>query len=56
VTATETITKDVFIEKVSHTITPNLVWSTTYQVSPIDPVLYWILDTSLLDSTTVLGF
>jgi hypothetical protein len=56
VTATETITKDVFVEKVSHVINPSLVWTTTYQLSPVDPVAYWLLDTSVLNTSTIPGF
>lgn len=56
VTATETITKDVLIEAATHTVTPSLVWTTVYQLSPPNPVDYWVLDTSALDGTAVVGY
>lgn len=54
--AAETITRDVYIEAIAHTIKPAVTWSTSYQLSPVEPQTYWVLDTSALDTSTVLGY
>lgn len=59
VTAVQTITKDVFIEAVTHSITPAVIWTTSYQLSPVDSQQFWVLGdaiASLLGQTTVLSY
>lgn len=50
-----TISKDVRIENISHSIDRN-AWRTTWGLSLANDDQFWILGTSQLDSTTILAF
>jgi len=53
----ETTTKSVFIEEITHFIAPQR-WETSFQLSPADDIYnqFWTLGTSALGSTTVLAY
>lgn len=50
-----TITQDCYIEAIKHRKTPQ-TWLTTWQLSPADSGGWWILDTSVLDTSTRLAY
>lgn len=53
-----TLVQDCFIEGIAHEIALNQ-WRTTWQLSPVDALTYWVLNSttlSVLGSTTRLGY
>lgn len=55
------ISQDCFIEGIEHVAAggPGTSWKTSWNLSPVDTLTYWILDSttlSVLDSTTRLGY
>lgn len=51
-----TITQDVFVERVSDTVTPGHDWRVSFQFSPSSDQAGWVLDTSHLDTETRLVY
>lgn len=57
---TQVVEQDCYIEGIRHDVTFDPIsWRTTFQLSPVDALQYWILENAtygILDSTTRLGY